>query len=194
MKRRYYLALVGGLLSSGCLGGNQNTQNSNIGSPKIGNPNSQTVVNVYEDFMCPHCRDFNLEIYPRLKENYIDPGEILYIHNDFPIPVHNPLSWQAAIAARSVQVNLGEEEFWTYKSQIFENQNSVSVENLVSWAQDLGMEEQTIRSDIENSTYRNVVEQDRQEGVNKGVRGTPSIFINGEKLNTISYNSITRSI
>ncbi|WP_342633181.1 thioredoxin domain-containing protein [Halopiger xanaduensis] len=61
-------------------------------------------VDVYEDFGCPHCQDFQAEVFPTLESDYIEPGEIEYRHRDFVV-MASDTSAARANAARAVQAD-----------------------------------------------------------------------------------------
>ena len=46
----------------------------------LGNTSAKVTMIEYSSLVCNHCADFHINIFPKIKENYIDSGKILYIH------------------------------------------------------------------------------------------------------------------
>ena len=63
--------------------------------------------------------------------------------------------------------------------KIFSTQQSLSVENLVAWAVEIGADEEELTTCMQDSAMAAEVQQDLETGSKLGVTGTPSFFING---------------
>jgi len=163
--------------------GSGETPAGQLPPPVRGDPEAGVTLAVYEDFACPHCRDYNENGYPGLAEAFVDTGRIRYEHRDLPIPVLDPESFEAASAARSVQDRHGDEAFWEYADALFANQNALGAETPALYADlaaDLGYEGGPVRTDAVDQAYANTVGDDREGGVDAGVEGTPGFVVNGE--------------
>lgn len=153
-----------------------------LGPPVRGDPEAGITLAVYEDFACPHCRDYNENGYPALREEYVEPGEIRYEHRDLPIPVLDPESYEAANAARAVQDRGGDEAFWAYADQLFARQSDLGEETPALYA-DLAeglVAGDAVRDAAVDQAHSATVEADRQRGVDAGVEGTPGFVVDGE--------------
>ena len=203
--RRAYLATaaagVAGL-AAGCLGGGGGTENCDIGdeptvaelpAPALGSSDASVTVAAFEDFSCPHCATFSLEVLPDLRSEYVDPGVVRYEHHDFPIPVDERWSWQAASAARGVQNEVGDDAFFEYAHALYENQDDFSPQRITDLAENVGAPGCAIQADALNGTYRPVVEADRQSGIDRGVQGTPSVFVAGRQVDP-TYDAIAAAV
>ncbi|WP_338737968.1 DsbA family protein [Haloplanus salilacus] len=204
--RRAYLAATAGLagLSAGCLGGGGGggTEDCDAGdeptvaelpAPTLGPDDPDVTVAAFEDFSCPHCATFSLEVIPELRSEYVEPGVIRFEHHDFPIPVDERWSWQAGSAARGVQDEVGDEAFFEYAHALFENQGDFSPALITDLAEDVGAPGCAIQADAVNETYRPVLEADRQSGLDSGVEGTPGVFV-GDRLVEPTYDAISAAI
>lgn len=168
---------------------------------------------VFEDFACPHCMRFSLNVLPKLRSNFVEPGKIRYEHHDFPIPVleENEWSWRAASAARGVQDTTGDEAFFEFAHHMFEgyekrvsNRNySFSYQNVASAAEAADAPRCDIVGAAKYQTYRPVLEENRSLGNDLGLEGTPAIFIDdgsGEPTyinpegKTNSYDAVASAI
>jgi len=187
--RRRLLAATGAVAAgtvAGCLGSGSSTgtltvtEEELLPRPVRGDPEAAVTVATYEDFACPHCKDYNLERLPPIVDDYVKPGRVRYEHRDFPIPVDETHSWKAAIAARAVQAEASMAEFWPYVEALFENQDSLSLDTYESLADEAGVDASAVRTAAEEETYRPSVKADRVHGVENGIQGTPTVFVNGE--------------
>ncbi|MFB6171290.1 MAG: DsbA family protein [Haloarculaceae archaeon] len=187
-RRRVLAALAtgGSLLAGGCLGqgggGAATTAGPDaLGSPYRGAEESAVVVRAWEDFACPHCREYNETVVPKLQKQYLADGTVRYEHHDFPIPV-TKWSWPAAIAARSVQASAGNEAFWTFTEGAFASQNQLGWSLIRDLADRAGVDPDAVESDARQERWRPVVDSDRSAGRDRGVEGTPTVFVGDAKV------------
>jgi protein-disulfide isomerase len=66
--------------------------------------------------------------------------------------------------------------------KLFANQDSLSTENYKAWAKELGLNENQFNTCIDSQKYASQVQKDFDDGVAAGVSGTPTFFVNGQKL------------
>ena len=214
--RRAYLAASGTVLGgvAGCLGGgsggpsepdSQTTAGANgctlqqtekveeLPTPTLGDDNAGVVMKVWEDFSCPHCATFTLEVLPKLRSEYVESGEVRYEHYDFPIPIDEKWSWAAASAARGVQDATDENTFFEYAHKLFENQGSYSMSLVTQLANDVGAPGCEIQADAVYLTYEPVLQATRQAGVDMGLEGTPAVYVNGESVKP-SYEAVSAAV
>lgn len=192
MKRRDYLALTGSAATAalaGCLP-NPVDQVEDLPRPVLGDEQSSTVLRVFEDIGCPNCRRYNLNVYPSLKENYIDTGNIRYEYYDFVVGA-SPLSDTLANAARGVQDRLGQDEFWQYLKVLFERQNEMNLDVIETEAINIGVEEvDEFMNDIQGGVYDPVINNDEDIGSDEyGVSAVPSLVLNDTLLSSSTGQS-----
>ena len=203
--RRAYLGALGSVgagLTAGCLGGSGGANGctiedeptvSTMPAPTIGDDDASVTVLAFEDFACPHCATYSLEVFPDLRAEYVETGVVSYEFHDFPIPVDEQWSWQAASAARGVQDETDDATFFEYAHALFENQSEFSPGRITTLANDVGAPGCAIQADAVNETYRPVVEADRQRAVDRGAEGTPAIFVDGQAVSP-TYDAISSAI
>jgi protein-disulfide isomerase len=114
---------------------------------------------------------------PLLMENY--DGYIRYVYRDFA-GVGGQNAVQAGMAAQCAN---DQGKFWEYHDYLYQNQQALSTSNvnsvLISDAGALGLDVATFTECLESNRYLDDVNQDRAVGVQNGVGGTPTFFING---------------
>ncbi|MFB6161789.1 MAG: thioredoxin domain-containing protein [Haloferacaceae archaeon] len=198
MYRRQYLAVAAGAAAAGCLGGDGGggtaTPEPSLSAPVLGDPDAAVTVASYEDFACPHCRTYALDVFPRIREEYVAPGKVRYEHHDFPIPVDERWSWDAALAARAVQDAVGDEAFFEYATRLFENQGQYSMDLIGRLADAVGADADAVRQAVREERFRPTVAADRRRGRDAGVSGTPTVFVDGEALSSYGYRTVADAI
>lgn len=191
------LGLTAATLTAGCLGGSGSGEATDpapeLPPPVLGDPDADVTVAVYEDFSCPHCATYNEEVFPQLRQQYIDPGTIRYEHHDFPIPVDD-WSWSVASAARAVQDRQGDESFFAYAKRLFPNAGLYTMDLIGELAEEVDADPDAVRTAAEEEPYRPVVEADREAGIERGVDATPTVFVQDEAVNTPGFTTIRAAI
>lgn len=156
-----------------------------IDGMSIGDPNAPVTVEAYEDFLCPHCREWTETVERTLFDEYIQAGDVRLVYKPFPLEGFAPGSRMAARAAHcAADQNL----FWPYHDRLFaaqgRGQAGYQIEELIRYADDLGLDSQSFSQCMSALEHQDEILQTSQEGINRGVTGTPSIFINGQAINS----------
>ena len=129
----------------------------------------------YGDFQCPHCRN----AYPIVKKVQQQLGARLrFVFREFPLTQIHPEAEHAAEAAEAAGA---QGAFWQMHDRLFERQFALDDDSLVQYAQDLGLDADRLRGELDAGTYRAKVRDDFMSGVKSGVNGTPTFFINGAR-------------
>jgi len=97
---------------------------------------------------------------------------------------------------------MGNAAFWDYYDGIFANQGPerqawATPDLLVQLAKDYierPINTEELRRCLVNEEYRNEAERDRQMGANADIPGTPSIFVNGQRVSDFRYRTIADAI
>ena len=190
---------------AGCAGGSSESAETEtatplpgqpLSTPVAGDPEADVTVAVYEDYACPHCATYSESVYPQVREDYLTDGTIRYEFHDFPIPVDEDASWQAASAARAVQDNVGVEAFFTYSEGLFANQNQLGPDTYADLTEGIDIDGETVRAAATGELYRPTVSGDREAGIDRGVQGTPAVYVNDERVewSEVSYEPVRAAI
>ena len=141
----------------------------------LGAEHSPVTVVEYGDFECPSCR----KAYPMGKELQRRLGKNLrFVFRNFPLTKLHPHAQHAAEAAEAAAA---QGAFWQMHDRLFERQLALEDDNLIEYATDLGLDADRMRVALEGGTYRARVNEDVLSGIQSGVSGTPTFFINGER-------------
>lgn len=146
------------------------------GSPVLGPQKAPITIVEFSDFQCPYCAAAVPEINALLKAY---PSQVKLIFKQFPLEIHSQanLAADAAIAANK------QGKFWALHDAMFANRDDLSRKNLLLLAKQSGLDMNRFQSDIDSTEVRETVVRDVQDGMQAGVEGTPTIFINGQRYN-----------
>jgi protein-disulfide isomerase len=111
-----------------------------------------------------------------LLEKY--PGKVKLVHKDFPIRSHR-FAFKAAMAALAAG---RQGKYWEFHDELFKNYNNLSPEKIDEIAKQLGLNETEFQQDQKNPAFVEHIRQDYEEGIRLGLRGVPTVFINGKKM------------
>jgi formate-nitrite transporter family protein len=129
----------------------------------------------YGDFECPSCR----KAWPMVKTLQQRLGDKLrFVFRNFPLTKLHPNAQRAAEAAEAAAA---QGAFWQMHDRLFERQFALEDDNLIEYASELGLDADRVRAALEGGTYRARVKEDVLSGLESGVSGTPTFFINGER-------------
>lgn len=146
----------------------------------MGDPNAPVVIEEFSDFQCPYCRQFALQTMPLIIENYVETGKVYFVYRT----LGDWLGPESQLAAEGAYCAGDQGKFWQYHDALFANQGKVSfsASNLLQMAEAMNLDMDAFASCVQDYTYREQVNQDLQEGLRAGVRGTPTFFINDKLL------------
>lgn len=135
--------------------------------------NAPVTITVFDDFQCPYCA----RLVPTLEQVLAAyPGKVRLVYKHFPLSMHQFA--QAAAVASIAARNQG--KFWEMHDQLFANYNTLDEAKIRGLAQGVGLDMARYDSDIRNPALAQEVAADVQLGAQAGVRGTPTVYVNGK--------------
>jgi protein-disulfide isomerase len=130
----------------------------------------------YGDYECPHCG----RAHPIVKTVQKRLGSRLrFVFRNFPLSNVHP---HAEAAAEAAEAAGAQGQFWEMHDVIFENQDALETDDLLRYAEDLGLDVERFASELDREVYADRVREDFRSGVRSGVNGTPTFFINGARF------------
>ncbi len=143
--------------------------------PVIGNPDAPVMIIVFTDFECPSCA-LTHPVLEALAEEF--SGKIKIVIKDFPLKKHaNALS--AAVAAEAARA---QGKYHEYATLLFTNQKDLSATKLREYAVAAGLDVKKFNLALQSPLLLEHVNRDIKEGLEIGINSTPSIFINGHRV------------
>lgn len=166
--------------------------------PFVGDPSAPITLVEFVDFKCPHCMAFSAQVLLPLEEAYVKSGKVKIAVINFPFI--GPDSRTAAIATEVVY-QMDPEAFWPFVKAVFARQGGMSEiwatpELLTQLATDVSpkIDPEAFREALNDRRYAEEIEVDLGIVRKLGVQGTPTVYINGERVDELSYPSIKRMI
>lgn len=162
--------------------------------PVLGDANAAVTIIEFSDYQCPFCRKAYTENFALIKQNYIDTGKAKLVFRDFPLTNLHPQAMISAAAANCVAKEYGDEAYYEYHDEIFEQQNlldsgsrtgavtqtvTYGQVDLEKWAKDIGYDISSCMKD--SNQFNSEINNDLQDGSASGVQGTPGYWIVSNK-------------
>lgn len=161
----------------------------NANGTSLGDPNAPAVIDVFEDFQCPACQYFTESVQPEIIKYLVEPGKARFVFHNYPFidgdgATNGGESDQAANAAMCANE---QGKFWDmqgiiYKNWNGENQGNLSNPRLEAMAKTIGLDTNAFKACFSDNKYKNDIEADFELGKKMGASGTPSVFVNGQKV------------
>ena len=143
----------------------------------LGAADAPVILLEYGDFQCPYCGAAHPEV-ERVRRRM--GNRLGFVYRHFPL---TSLHSRAQPAAEAAEAAGAQERFWDMHDILFERQDALEDEDLLTYAEEIGLHLQRFASDLVNGTHAPKVRQDFMSGVRSGVNGTPTFFINGLRYN-----------
>ena len=106
------------------------------------------------------------------------PNQVKLVFKNFPLRNHK-FAMQAAIAALAAEK---QGKFWEFHDLFFKDYNHLNEQKIREIAQQLNLDMEKFEKDRKDPQIMAMINRDLSEGNQAGVRGTPTVFINGRLL------------
>jgi len=159
------------------------------GRPTRGNKDAKVTVVNYDDFECPFCSRMHTTFFPGLFKEYGD--RVLFIYKDYPLEEIHPWAVHAAVDANCLGAQSGD-AYWDYADTLHGNQDAIKAKGRDGWNAELdrlaSAQGQRHNLDVPKlqacvkAQDEKAVRASMHEGDAVGVEATPTMFVNGQKL------------
>lgn len=150
----------------------------------LGNPNADVVVVEYSDFECPYCKDFHSTMH-QIVDEYGPNGQVAWVYRHFPIASSHPKAVVEAEASECAAELGGNQGFWDFTDELYRvtpSNNGLDLNELPVIAESIGLDVEAFNECIDSGRYREKIQQQYEEAVAAGARGTPhNIVIVGDQ-------------
>ena len=119
-----------------------------------------------------------------------NPDDVKIVFKNFPLRNHK-FAMKAAMAALAAE---SEGKFWEFHDELYKNYNKLSDQKIRENALGLGFDQAGFEKKMNHPKITAMIRQDLQDGGQAGVRGTPTIFINGRRLKNRSLQGFQAAI
>ncbi|HTR21128.1 MAG TPA: thioredoxin domain-containing protein [Gemmatimonadales bacterium] len=157
----------------------------------LGSDSAPVEVVEYADFQCSHCGEFAILQFPTIRDSLIRTGRLRWRLREFPLGF--PFSRISSLAAQCA----GEQgRYWEMADALFEHQaewaarvSSDPSSKLRDYARSAGVDAAKYDACMDSKRYAGRIEFSHQEGLARGVGGTPTFFVNGRPLDNRKFAS-----
>lgn len=153
--------------------------------PIQGNANALVEIVEFSDFQCPHCK----RAQPMLEKLMNDSPNARLVFEQFPLSsIHK---WADLAAGYSDCIGRkNQEEFWKFNRELFDQQEQITEEDaaakLAAIARDAGADPSATSTCATSPDTKARIIQQSELGQSVGVTGTPTLFINGRKVDNVN--------
>ena len=138
---------------------------------------------IYGDFQCPSCAVTSQAI-DDLQKQYA--GKLRIVFHEFPLAMHN----HAVDAARAAEAAGLQGHFWEMHDMLYQYQPIWSKATnpayfFGAYANSLGLDVERFRADLQSPEVQTRVISDADAGAARGVKNTPTLYINGREVKTL---------
>ena len=155
--------------------------------PSIGPATAPVTIVMFSDFQCPACS----RTHPVLKRVIAEfPGKVRFVVRDYPLEMHKD-AFNAALAANAAAK---QGKFEAYTEKLYTSQDALDKASLVRYAADLDLNAKQFEIDFSDAAAAAEIKADQADGESHGVNSTPTIFVNGVKVHSLSASAFRRAI
>jgi protein-disulfide isomerase len=140
-----------------------------------GNVDARFTLLEYGDYECPDC-EHAAPIVNRLREQFGQTMRFVFRH--FPQATIHP---HASTAAQAAEAAGAQRRFWDMHDILFKHQHDLIDHDITHFAVLIGLELYRFEAELGSERFARRVREDYQSGVESGVKGTPTFFINGQR-------------
>ncbi len=146
--------------------------------PTKGAKDAQVTVVEYSDFQCPFCKR-GKDMLPDILKEY--DGKVKISFKQLPLQIHN-WAMKASIASLCAYEQ-GNDKFWAFHDEIFDNQNKIKLDNadetFTAYAKKIGLNTKEFDKCIASPETAAKVQEEVKEAQSIGVSSTPTFVIEG---------------
>ena len=127
----------------------------------------------FSDYKCPFCGMYSKDTFPRVKSEYLDNNDFVYVFKE--VAIMSPESMTLSVLGRCVLENEGEEAYLSYRSKAYDVSFSTDEELLEA----MDIDSNDVKSCFEDLEYESNIENNSTISQQAGIQGVPG-FVIGE--------------
>lgn len=153
----------------------------------LGRADAPVVMEVFEDFQCPVCARYSLEVEPILVARYVNNGTLRIVHRDLAFLGRGGPGDESVLAAAATTCALDQGRYfdmalWLYENQSSGNRGGFSRDRLDVIAERAGLEMTAYAACMDDPATTAEVEASTRAIQGFGVNSTPTFRINDGEL------------
>lgn len=144
----------------------------------VGEKDAPVLVESFEDFLCPHCAEFESSAEQTLNE-YVEKGQIRLVY--YPLTLSG-FGRETELAANAFACATDQGKGREFHDALFANPQEWTNAKLVELGKSVGLDSAKFSTCVNKDTFSEWVKSIDQTGTDRQVAGTPTIFVNGTAL------------
>ncbi len=146
----------------------------------------------FGDYQCPSC-GAAAPIIKQIQKDY--SSDVSLVFRNFPLSMHA----NAQPAAEAAEAAGKQGKYFEMHDVLYEHQKDWAtlanpLDTFVGYAKALGLDADKFKQDIESTAYKTIIDNDTADGTALNVNATPTIYVNGKKLEAFDYPTIRDAI
>jgi len=166
------------------------------GQPVLGDPSATVTMAVFEDFRCPGCQNFELNVMPDIRRDYVADGRVQVAY--FNLPVVAPVTASEHVARVGECVyRQSNDAFWEMKTPLYRAQQQLgdarrAVDLALTYAP--GIDAGALDACLADASSLQAVRDDASLAVRLEVRATPTVIVNGVKVDSPAASAVRAAL
>jgi protein-disulfide isomerase len=156
-------------------------------SPVKGPKTASVRIVEFSDFQCPYCAELQKTLSEVLKAF---PKDVQLVYKQFPLNIHQ-YARQAAVASLAANA---QGKFWPLHDKMFQNFSAINEENIKKWVKEVGINQAEFEKAMQSGKHEAQVQKDLADGAAARVLGTPTMFVNGKRVQDRSFEGFKKVI
>jgi protein-disulfide isomerase len=118
------------------------------------------------------------------------PSEVKFVYKEFPLPMHS----NAMNASRAALAAQRQGKFWEMHDMLFAHQRALDLDELKGYARQIGLDMARFDKDMGSPDVQKQIQDDMTLAAQVGVRGTPTLFVNGKRVVNRSVEGVKEMV
>lgn len=151
----------------------------------LGSPDAPVKIEEFTDFQCPFCGKAHQVMMEVLRSF---PTQVYLTHRDYPLDstchpgMRRALHPHACRSAYYARCAAEQDNYWPFEALLFEDSERLDEDSLKEFARNVGLDMDRLAECVESPDTHQAVLDDIRQGMERGMRGTPTFFVNGEMV------------
>ncbi len=152
-----------------------------LGDLALGDEDAPVTIIEYASLTCNHCAAFHTQVFPELKEKYIETGKVRFVARAFPL---DPIATAAVMISRCA----GDDRYFKFLEILFAKQHEWAfqenpVDKLKAIAKQGGFSDESFEQCLADPELLDHIRQVQKRAYEElKIASTPTFFVNGEKV------------
>ncbi len=144
------------------------------GRPSYGNPDAPIVIVEFAEFKCPYCQQHAPTFRKLVDDSH---GKVRHVFKHFPLKKHRG----TVLSSRAAEAAHRQGRFWDMYTLLFQDRDKQGRKDILAYAESLHLDMARFTQDLEDAAILNLIENEKIEGLQAGVKATPTLFIDGKR-------------